>query len=108
MKAQFDHILQSSFYLWFDDKLTRQAEGFIDTGGQDFDVVVRGGSDEALDVPDNLDAYYCSNRQLVNNGLTEPSGVYIDGAFTPQGDETYDLIIDHMEGRVLTNSVANG
>ena len=108
MKAQFDHILQSSFYLWFDDKLTRQAEGFVDTGGQEFDVVVRGGSAEALDIPENLDAYYCSDRQLVNNGLTEPSGVYINGVFTAQKDSTYELLIDHSEGRILTKSISTG
>jgi len=108
MKAQFDHILQSSFYLWFDDKLTRQAEGYIDTGGQEFDVVVRGGSEDALDIPDNLDAYYCSDRQLVNNGLTEPSGVYVDGGFVAQGDPAYELLIDHSEGRILTKSTASG
>lgn len=104
MKAQFDHILQSSFYLWFDDKITRQAEGFIDTGGQEFDVIVRGGSEEALDLPDNLDAYYCSDRQLVNNGNSEPSGVYIDGSFVAQGASPYNLMIDHMEGRILVDS----
>jgi hypothetical protein len=108
MKAQFDHILQSSFYLWFDDKLTRQAEGFVDTGGQEFDVVIRGGSEDAVDIPENLDAYYCSDRQLLNNGLTEPSGVFIDGAFVEQNDSTYGLLIDHTEGRILTNSVENG
>ena len=108
MKAQFDHILQSSFYLWFDDKLTRQAEGFVNMGGQEFDVVIRGGTEDAIDIPENLDAYYCSDRQLVNNGIDEPSGVYINGSFVEQGDSTYGLMIDHMEGRILTNSVANG
>lgn len=108
MKAQFDHILQSSFYLWFDDKLTRQADAYIDTSPQTFDVVVRGGSQEAVDIPSNLDAYYCSDRQLVNNGVSEPSGVYVDSSFVEQGDSTYNLLIDHNEGRILTKSVASG
>ena len=43
MKAQFDHILQSSFYLWFDDKLTRVNEAYYEPpAGQVFDAVVRG------------------------------------------------------------------
>lgn len=108
MKAQFDHILQSSFYLWFDDKLTRQAEAYIDTSPQTFDVVVRGGSQEAIDIPSNLDAYYCSDRQLVNNGNSEPSGVYVNSSFVEQGDSTYNLLIDHNEGRILTKSISTG
>jgi len=108
MKAQFDHILQSSFYLWFDDKLTRQADAYIDTSPQTFDVVVRGGSQEAIDIPSNLDAYYCSDRQLVNNGVSEPSGVYVNSSFVEQGDSVYNLLIDHNEGRILTKSVATG
>ncbi len=108
MKAQFDHIFQSSFYLWFDDKLTRQADAYIDTSPQSFDVVVRGGSQEAVDIPANLDAYYCADRQLVSNGVSEPSGVYINGSFVEQGDSTYNLLIDHNEGRILTKSIAVG
>ena len=108
MKAQFDHILSSSFYLWFDDKLTREADAKIDTGGQLFDAVVRGGSEQATDLPNNLDAYYCADRQLVCNGASEPSGVYIDGAFHKQGDAPHNLLIDHNEGRILTKSVSTG
>lgn len=108
MKAQFDHILSSSFYLWFDDKLTREADAVIDTGGQIFDAVIRGGSDESVDVPENLDAYYCPHRQLVSNGVSEPSGVYIDGAFYGQGAPPYELLIDHQEGRILTKSISAG
>lgn len=108
MKIQFDHDLQSSFYLWFDDKLTRQEEAVIDQGGQIFDTVVRGGSDDAIDLPDNLDAYYCPNRQLVINGEGIPSGVYIDGDFFEQHESPYNLLIDHNEGRILTKSVSSG
>lgn len=108
MKAQFDHILSSSFYLWFDDKITREADAILDTGGQVFDAVVRGGSDESMDVPLNLDAYYCPDRQLVNNGISEPSGVYVDGVFFDQGAAPYELLIDHQEGRILTKSVSSG
>jgi len=108
MKSQFDHILSSSFYLWFDDKLTREAEAVLDPGGQIFDAVVRGGSEEASDVPSNLDAYYCPDRQLVSNGTGEPSGIYIDSSFVGQGVPPYELLIDHNEGRILTKSKATG
>ena len=108
MKAQFDHILQSSFYLWFDDKVTRVAEGYVDTGGQEFDVVVRGNSAQAVDFPETMDAYYCPNRQLLSNGVTEPSGVFIDGTFVEQGDSTHNLLIDHNEGRILVKAISSG
>lgn len=108
MKAQFDHVLMSSFYLWFDDKITRVAEGYFDTSPQRFDFVVRGGGDDGLGIPEELDAYYCQDRQLVNNGLNEPTGVTIDGDSVEQNDSTYGLLIDHNEGRILVDSVANG
>ena len=109
MKEQFDHLLQSSFYLWFDDRLTRRSEAYSQPiHGQDFDVVVRGPEGAGLDVPENYDAYYCADRQLVANGASEPSGVYIDGAFVPQKDATYGLIIDHNEGRVLVKGKDSG
>ena len=109
MKAQFDHLLQSSFYLWFDDKLTRTAEAYYEpVAGQSFDAVVRGEDGAGLGIPSNLDAYYCADRQLVANGMSEPSGVYVDGSFVEQGDSTYNLLIDHNEGRILTKSISSG
>jgi len=109
MKAQFDHLLQSSFYLWFDDKLTRVAEAYYEpVQGQTFDAVVRGEDGAGLGIPSNLDAYYCADRQLVANGASEPSGVYVDSVFVEQGDPTYDLLIDHNEGRILTKAVGHG
>ncbi len=108
MKAQYDHILMSSFYLWFDDKLTRESESYIDTSPQTFDYVVRGGGDDGLGIPYELDAYYCQDRQLVNNGNSEPDEITIDGTPVQQKDATYGLLIDHSEGRILVNSVASG
>jgi hypothetical protein len=109
MKEQFDHLLQSSFYLWFDDILTRRAEAYSQpVDGQDFDVVVRGTDGAGLDVPTNYDAYYCSDRQLVSNGISEPSGVYINNVFVEQGDAVHNLLIDHNEGRVLVKGKDSG
>jgi hypothetical protein len=109
MKEQFDHLLQSSFYLWFDDRLTRAGQAYTQpVNGQSFDVVVRGENGGGLDLPTNYDAYYCADRQLVANGSSEPSGIYINGSFVEQGDLTHNLIIDHNEGRILTKAASQG
>lgn len=109
MKEQFDHLLQSSFYLWFDDRLTRTAQAYTQPEhGQSFDVVVRGEDGGGLDLPVNYDAYYCADRQLVANGVSEPSGVYVDSVFQEQGASPYNLIIDHNEGRILAPAVSQG
>jgi len=109
MKEQFDHLLQSSFYLWFDDRLTRTAQAYTQPAdGQSFDVVVRGEDGGGLDLPVNYDAYYCADRQLVANGISEPSGVYVDSVFQEQATSPYNLIIDHNEGRLLAPAVSQG
>jgi hypothetical protein len=110
MKAQFDHILQSSFYLWFDNKLTTVAEAhYTPEDGQLFDAFVEGANGSGLDLPESLDAFYCADRQLVANGTGdfgegEPSGVYVNNSFVGQGDLTTGLLIDHNEGRILVNA----
>lgn len=110
MKAQFDHVLQSSFYLWFDNRLTNIAEAYYEPeGGQIFDAVVKGTDGAGLDIPESLDAFYCADRQLVANGTGEagegePSGVYINSSFVEQGDPITGLMIDHNEGRVMVNA----
>jgi len=104
MKPQFDHKVLSSFYLWFDDRLTRYAEA-TETGiSQQFYY-----SSNAVDVPSNQVAYYSPDRQLVANGSDVPSGVYID--FTGQYDfveqnpsDPTGLMIDFDQGRVVMNS----
>lgn len=109
MKIQFDHNLQSSFYLWFDDKITRELEGTIDppSGGQVFDVVVRGNSAQAIDIPDNLDAYYCASRQLVANDNQEPI-IEIDGVPYSQKDPIINYMLDYNDGRILVPGVSSG
>lgn len=97
MKVQFDHIIQSSFYLWFDDQVTRQAEAVTSGISQNFYY-----SNKGVDVPSNLVAYYSPDRQLVANGETVPSGVYVNGALVNQG--TNNLMIDFDQGRVVMNA----
>ena len=91
MKVQFDHIIQSSFYLWFDDRLTRIASGISADQSMNFTYY-----SETSDVPTNLDAYYSPYRQLLSNGLDVPTGVNINGSFVPQNnDPSSYMVIDH-------------
>lgn len=97
MKVQFDHIIQSSFYLWFDDQVTSQIQAVTSGTSQTFYY-----SDLGVDVPSNLVAYYAPDRQLVANGTGVPSGVYVNGALVNQG--TNNLMIDFNAGRVVMDS----
>ena len=97
MIVQFDHVIQSSFYLWFDDRLTRIASGVSAPQSMNFTHY-----SETNDVPSNLDAYYAPYRQLVSNGNDVPTGVYINGSFNAQSnDPSSYLVIDHNQGRVI-------
>lgn len=111
MKPQFDHKLQSSFYLWVDDRITRYWEA-AETGiSQTFYY-----SDLGVDIPSNQVAYYSADRQLVANGLGVPTGVWVSGILDNAGnsmDYTFvgqttghspdptGLMIDFDEGRVV-------
>lgn len=107
MKAQFDHKVLSSFYLWFDDRITRYGQAKETNINQQFYY-----SNEAVDVPANQVAYYSPDRQFVSNGNAVPSGVYVKGGqFGPnyifvqqQPDTQVGLMIDHDQGRVIFNS----
>ena len=104
MKPQFDHKVLSSFYLWFDDRLTRYGEA-VQTGiSQQFYY-----SNLNVDIPSNQVAYYSPDRQFVANGENVPSGVYISGgsfgssySFVDQnGNDPTGLLIDFEKGRVV-------
>ena len=107
MKPQFDHKVLSSFYLWFDDRITRYGEA-VETGiNQQFYY-----SNLNVDIPSNQVAYYSPDRQLVANGTGVPSGVYISGgafgssySWVDQGGDTNTgLLIDFDKGRVILKS----
>jgi hypothetical protein len=107
MKPQFDHKVLSSFYLWFDDKITRVAEAQETGINQQFYY-----SSDAIDVPSNQIAYYSPDRQFVSNGTGVPSGVYVKGGtfgtgyvfIEQQPNTATGLMIDHDQGRVIFNS----
>lgn len=105
MKPQFDHKVLSSFYLWFDDRVTRYGEA-VQTGiSQEFYY-----SDLNIDVPANQVAYYSPDRQFVANGTGVPSGVYIKSGSDPyvevnqNGNDETGLLIDFDKGRVILKS----
>lgn len=107
MKPQFDHKVLSSFYLWFDDRLTNYAEA-TETGiSQQFYY-----SSNSIDIPSNQVAYYSPDRQLVANGTGVPSGVHVKGGsfgtsytFVEQNPtDPTGLMIDFDQGRVIMNS----
>lgn len=107
MKPQFDHKVLSSFYLWFDDRVTRHAEAVESGINQQFFY-----SNNSVDVPANQVAYYSPDRQFVANGTDVPSGVYISGgsfgnsyAFVEQNpSDPTGLMIDFNQGRVVMNA----
>lgn len=107
MKPQFDHKVLSSFYLWFDDRITRIAEAKETNINQQFYY-----SSNSIDVPPNQVSYYSPDRQFVANGSTVPDGVYIKGgnfgsSYTyvqQQPNTATGLMIDHDQGRVILNS----
>lgn len=107
MKPQFDHKVLSSFYLWFDDKVTRVAEAQESGINQQFYY-----SSDAIDVPNNQIAYYSPDRQFVANGNNVPSGVYAKGGpfgenyifVEQQPNSSVGLMIDYDQGRLIFNS----
>ena len=107
MKPQFDHKVLSSFYLWFDDRLTRYGEATQTGINQQFYY-----SSLNVDIPTNQVAYYSPDRQFVANGTGVPSGVYISGGpfgasyslVNQNGDDPTGLLIDFDQGRVVMKS----
>lgn len=107
MKPQFDHKVLSSFYLWFDDRLTRYGEATQTGINQQFYY-----SDLNVDIPSNQVAYYSPDRQLVADGTGVPSGVYISGGsfgnsyveVNQNGNDPTGLLIDFDKGRVIMKS----
>ena len=99
MKPQFDHKVQSSFYLWFDDRLTRYWEAVESGISQTFYY-----SDLGVDIPSNQVAYYSADRQLVANGLSVPTGVWVSGILDDAGDPLDYTFVGQTTGQPLTEN----
>lgn len=96
MKAQYDHTLLSSFYLWFDDRLTRVGEAVETGNSQIFEYY------DAIDSPQGFNSFFSPQRQFSANGTGCPSGVFVNGTGISQSST--GMLIDHDQGRILLAS----
>ena len=96
MKVGYDHELLSSFYLWFNDRMTYFAEAYIGPTEHNFVYV------DSHDIPENYLAYYSPYRQFVaaSDKFEQP----VDNYVFIDGDQVFDkdgIYIDYDQGRVL-------
>jgi hypothetical protein len=101
MIEQFQHKVTNSFMLWFDNYLLQKGQSFSNKNEAFFYY-----NDDRLD--DRFKPFGSPFKQWVNDssivGATIPSGVFINGSFTPRSNS---LIIDFNNGRALTSGVAS-
>jgi hypothetical protein len=99
MKAQFDHQLLMSFYLWFENQLLKDDIKAYKTGlSNTFKYV------DFNDVPNNFVGYQGQFRQLVaEDGVDTPnSGFFVDGGFvTGNNSENGGVYTDYNNGRII-------
>lgn len=104
MKAQFDHQLLMSFYLWFEKQLLSQNIEAYQTGiSNTFKYV------DFKDVPDSFVGYQGQFRQLVaEQEITNPnSGFFVGGSFvTGDSSENGGVHTDYNNGRILFPSAS--
>lgn len=95
MTPQFAHLLTSSFLQWFDYTLVNGGQAFSNYGGKFYEM-----KDDRLA---NHSVYSLPFGQIVHDssiaGAQIPSGVYVNGVFTPRG--TNGLQIDFQRGRAI-------
>jgi hypothetical protein len=98
MKETYSHKVTESFYLWFDHHLLDQGKAFRNVGSQ-----LYPSTDPR--VPNTLAAYSSPFKQWVYDssviGAQIPSGVYVNGVFTPRGG---DVSLDFDNGRAFVNA----
>jgi hypothetical protein len=96
LKTQFDHILLSSFYLWFEAELSSSRSKAYSTGLSNEFKNIQGAK-----IPSTHNCYQGAYRQLVaENSVDEPnSGVFINGGFTSFGNS--GIFVDFNNGRLL-------
>lgn len=95
MKAQFQHNLTTSFFLWFDNFLLTKGEAFSNKTGELFNY-----TDDRLD--STYKPYGSAYKQWVTDssvaGANIPSGVFIGGSFSGRDD---GVVLDFDNGRSL-------
>lgn len=102
MNVGYDHDLLSSFYLWFDDRLSYFAEAYQDSTNHTFEYV------DTIDVPTDYHAYYSPYRQFMwsSDKILVNNFVNINGA--TKFDKVDDIYIDYNNGRVLVDTSVYG
>ena len=98
MNVGYDHDLLSSFYLWFDDRLSYFAEAYQSSTNHTFEYV------DTIDVPTDYHAYYSPYRQFMwsSDKILVNNFVNING--TTKFDKVDDIYIDYNNGRVLVDT----
>lgn len=94
MKAQFDHSLLSSFYLWFEHELL-DSEAYVTGVQNQFKNISITG------IPSNYVCYQGAYRQLVaDNSINAPNtGFFVNGSFTPI--DSPNFWVDYENGRIF-------
>lgn len=98
MKTQFDHILLSSFYLWFENRLLSDKISAYNTGlNNTFQYV------DAYDVPSGYLSYQGQFRQLVaENNISAPnSGFFESSKQISANSSTSNIYLDYENGRLI-------
>ncbi len=102
MKSQFLHTLNDSFRSWFDHELTTEGRAFRNVSGQLYRV--KDDKFPNLGIYSNPYGQFIFDSSIPSANV--PSGVFINGVFTPKG--TNGLILDYNGGRAIFNTPVNG
>ena len=95
MKAQFQHNLTSSFFMWFDNFLLTKGEAYTNKTGEFFYY------DDTL-IDSDYTVFGSPYKQWVSDssidGATVPTGVYVNGNLSGRAD---GMVLDFDNGRAL-------
>ena len=95
MKAQFQHNLTSSFFMWFDNFLLTKGEPYTNKTGEFFYY------DDTL-IDSDYTVFGSPYKQWVSDssidGATVPTGVYVNGNLSGRAD---GIVLDFDNGRAL-------
>ena len=101
MKAQFQHNLTSSFFMWFDNFLLTKGEAYTNKTGEFFYY------DDTL-IDSDYTVFGSPYKQWVSDssidGATVPTGVYVNGNLSGRAD---GIVLDFDNGRALAAGVSS-
>ena len=108
MKAQFQHNLTTSFFLWFDNFLLTKGEAYSNKTG-DFFYYDDPRADSTYTVFGSPYKQWVTDSSIT--GATMPSGVFVGGSFSGRNTDggTYTgVVLDFDNGRVLASGTPTG